>query len=39
MLNFGYLFDERYHEKCFQDGYEDAKKRHSYFLQLGLLEK
>lgn len=39
ILNFRYLFDENYHAKCFQDGYEDAKKKHSYFLQLGLFEK
>ena len=39
VINFGYLFDEKYHEMCFEDGYENAKQKHSYFLDLGLIEK
>jgi len=39
IINFGYLFNENYHEMCFKDGYENAKQKHSYFLDLGLIEK
>ena len=39
IINFRYLFDSTYHAQCFKDGYENAKRKHSYFLDLGLIEK
>ena len=35
IVHLGYLFDQEYHERCYSDGYLDAKKQHAYFLRLG----
>ena len=35
ILNLQYLFDETYHQECYTNGFNDAKKKHDYFLKLG----
>ena len=33
------LFDVNYHKRLYKEGYNDAQKRHDYFLKLGFVEK